>query len=156
MVVGLALVIAGIVDHGAAVGAEARAAGRSGTPAAWTALAASAFVGLSALAGTPLLRDHPSLAQASRAQTEELAALEARLGALAPGARRERVRVRKQFGSRDRVVDHAWMLSPWGLQAWLELVFPDRRFEVELDTLRRPERTHWNLVVVEQAPPTGG
>jgi len=29
-----------------------------------------------------------------------------------------------------KAVDDAWMISPWGLEAWLEIVYPERRFKV--------------------------
>ena len=153
LVVGLALVLAGFVDRSRVQSGEASARGEAPSRPARALLAAAVIVALTALAGAPLWRAQPALAEASRTQTEELAALEARLRALPPGDHRERVRVRKQYGSTDRVVDHVWMLSPWGLQAWLELVFPDRHFEVDHDRFVRPEQTHWNLLVIETAAP---
>jgi hypothetical protein len=50
-------------------------------------------------------------------------------------------------GIMDDAVDHAWMLSPWGLQAWLEMSFPDTPMKVGLNTNAAPSRSHWNLVL---------
>lgn len=156
LVVGLALVLAGFVDRARALAVAADGAGRPSSVAARGLLAAAAIVSFSALAGAPLWRDQPALALASRTQQQELAALEAKLRGRAPGDHRDRVRVRKVYGSPDPSVDHAWMLSPWGLQAWLELAFPERHFVVETDRFARPDPRYWNLIVLEHAQPVEG
>jgi len=155
LVIGLSLVLAGFVDRGVVRRAEVRATAGARCRRANALLAAAALVAFTSLAGAPLWRGYPAFAEASATQTKELGDLEARVGAGPLEARGERIRLRKLEPSADRVVDHVWMLSPWGVQAWLELTFPGRVFEVERDRLRRPEPTHWPLVIVERTPTPG-
>jgi len=103
-----------------------------------------------ALAGSTLWYDYPGLAEASRIQKSELSALEGEIRSRPP-QRPMAIAVRRQVGITDKAVDHAWMLSPWGLQAWLEMSFPDTPLQVQLNTNRR-SRTHWNLVLVPEEP----
>lgn len=98
------------------------------------------------LAGSPLWYDYPAITEASNIQKQELKAMADEIR-MRPPQRPTTMTLRKQVGITDNAVDHAWTLSPWGVQAWLEMRFPDTPFRVGLNRNARPSQSHWNLVL---------
>lgn len=111
------------------------------------AAASMAVAMIPGLAGSALWYDYPGIAEASRIQNSELQALTEEMR-LRPPRYQKRITVRRQVAIMDDAVDHAWMLSPWGLQAWLEMSFPDTPLKVGVSTNARQSRSHWNLALV--------
>ncbi len=144
MVAGLALVIAALVEGVLIIRTIKGAATR---PVLAFAAASMAVAMMPGLAGSTLWYDYPGLAEASRIQKSELQVLAEGIR-MNPPQRPTTVTVRRQVGIMDDAVDHAWMLSPWGLQAWLEMSFPGTPIQVGLDNNARPSRSHWNLVLI--------
>lgn len=116
------------------------------------AAASMAAAMMPGLAGSTLWYDYPGIAEASRIQKSKLQAVTEEIR-MRPLRFRMRITVRRQVGIMDDAVDHAWMLSPWGLQAWLEMSFPDTPIKVGVNTNAGQSRSHWNLVLVPGDPP---
>jgi hypothetical protein len=103
------------------------------------------------LAGSKLWYDYPGIAEASRIQKNGLRALSAEIRKH-PRQYGKRISVQRQVAILDDAVDHAWMLSPWSLQAWLEMSFPDTPIKVGVSTNARQSKSHWNLILVSGEP----
>lgn len=152
MVAGLSLVLAALVEG---IWITRTIMGATTRPVlAFSAAASMAVAMLPGLAGSTLWYDYPGIAEASRIQKSELQALTEEIR-LRPPRFRMRITVRRQVGITDDAVDHAWMLSPWGLQAWLEMSFPDTPIQVGVSTNAGQSRSHWNLVLVPGDPDSG-
>jgi hypothetical protein len=106
----------------------------------------TAFPIACALLGSPLWQPRGAFAEASRLQIAELSEFERTLrGSVGPSI--HDVRARRMVDVYDRGIDPAWMLSPWSLQAWAELTFPDRKIRVE-ENVARLDPVYWNLRVI--------
>lgn len=151
MVAGLALVLAALVEG---IWITRKVIGATTRPVLTFAAASMAVAMMPGLAGSTLWYDYPGLAEASWIQKGELRAL-ADAMRINPPQRRTTITVRRQVGIMDDAVDHAWMLSPWGLQAWLEMSFPDTPIQVGLNNNARQSRSHWNLVLIPGGPDDG-
>jgi hypothetical protein len=143
MVIGLSLIIAAVVE-----GMRITRTFRTTASRSLTAFAAASMVVamLSGLAGSPLWYDYPGFAEASRIQENEIRALTDGMRTR-PLQRPTTITVRRQVPIMDDAVDHAWMLSPWGLQAWLDMSFPDKPMRVGPNRNVGPSQSHWNLVL---------
>jgi hypothetical protein len=144
MVAGLSLVLAALVEG---IRVARTMVGVTTRPVLALAAASVAVAMIPGLAGSTLWYDYPGLAEASRIQQSELQTLAdefRRRPPLQPTA----IRVRRQVAIMDSAVDHAWMLSPWGLQAWLEMSFPDTPIRVDLNNNATQSQSHWNLVLI--------
>jgi len=148
MVAGLSLALAALAEG---IRITRTITGVTRRPVLVFAAASMAVPMMPGLAGSTLWYDYPGIAEASRIQKSELQALteEIRMRPLRQG---KRITVRRQVGIKEGAIDHAWMLSPWGLQAWLEMSFPDRPIKVGVNTNARQSQSHWNLVLVPADP----
>lgn len=144
MVAGFSLALAALAEGTWIATASGTMANRARIAFAAVVVAVAVIPGL---VGSPLWYDYPGFAEASRIQQNELRALTDGLRTR-PLRYPTAVTVRRQVGIVDDAVDHAWMLSPWGLQAWLEMSFPDKPIRVGPDPNVRQSRTHWNLVLI--------
>jgi hypothetical protein len=151
MVAGLSLVLAALVE-GIWITWTIVAATKRPVIASAAALTAVSMV--PGLAGSKLWYDYPGLAEASRIQKNELQALSEEIR-MHPPRYGKRITVRRQVAILDDAVDHAWMLSPWGLQAWLDMSFPDTPIKVGVSTNARQSQSHWNLLLVPRDPDGG-
>jgi hypothetical protein len=144
MVAGLALILAALAEGISITRGIAHA--RRG-PALALAAATLVLAMMPGLAGSTLWYGYPALAEASRIQKRELQVLADEIRTRPP-QNPVAITVRRQVGITDKAVDHAWMLSPWGLQAWLEMSFPDTPYHISRNNKARPSRSHWNLVLI--------
>ena len=144
MVAGLALILAALAEGIAITRGVAHARRRSALALAAATLVLAMMPGL---AGSTLWYGYPALAEASRIQKRELQVLADEIRTRPP-QNPVAITVRRQVAISDKAVDHAWMLSPWGLQAWLEMSFPDTPYHVSMNNNARPSRSHWNLVLI--------
>ena len=92
-----------------------------------------------ALSGSALLRTYPGMDRASRAQRQTLVALELAIPVAREGELL-RVDLRRSIPVESRIVDSFWLMAHWGLQGWLDMNFPDRRYEVRVQ--QRPGVPH--------------
>jgi hypothetical protein len=143
MVAGLALVLAALVQGIWITQSIPNA--RIRIPAALAAVSLAVMM-TSGITGSKLWYGYPGIAEASRIQKNELIVLTDRMQTRPP-QRPITLRVRRQVGIMDEAVDHAWMLSPWGLQAWLEMSFPDVPVQLGPNNNARISRSHWELVM---------
>ncbi len=84
-----------------------------------------------ALQGSILIRSYPEWTRATRTQTQFLTALEQKIES-SPPYEYIAVNIRRSEPVISRTVEPFWMLAPWGLQAWLDLRFPERPYKVIL------------------------
>lgn len=146
---GAALVLGALAEAAAgAIRAPRSAAPRAlGCAAAGVVLAA----GAAALAGSPLVRSYPQLAEATRVQDELLVGLGR---TIASADRREEIDVdlRRRIEVGARALDDVWMIAPWGLAAWLELEYPDHSYHVS--TVVRPQTptAQFWAVIISSSP----
>lgn len=144
MVAGFSLALAALAEG---IGMTIRAKDAAARPIVALAAVSAAVALLPGLAGSASWYGYPAFAEASRIQENELRALTEGMRTR-PLRHPTAVTVRRQIGVMDSAVDHAWMLSPWGLQAWLDMSFPGKPVEVRPDNRAGQSRTHWNLVLV--------
>jgi len=144
MVAGLALILAALAEGISITRGIAHARRRSALALAAAMLVLGMMPGL---AGSTLWYGYPAFAEASRIQKRELQILADELRARPP-PKPVVITVQRQVAITDKAVDHAWMLSPWGLQAWLEMSFPDTPYHISMNNNVRPSRSLWNLVLI--------
>lgn len=125
-----------IFASGMLIGALAEAAvsvfRSGGWPGRGVAFASSvALVALAriALDGSMLSTPYPEFQHASRVQRQLLAAVEQRIDESTSFDYID-VDMMRRVPIAARAVDDVWMIGPWGLQAWIELVRPDRAYNV--------------------------
>lgn len=141
MTFSVGLLLGALAEGAARAIPEGQLAQRATAGAALVALAAIVWVGLN---GSALHSRYPELRRASRIQGQLLDALTQRIESsdyeyidvdLNP---RERVTA--------RAVDDVWMIAPWSLEAWLELVHPERPYQVSVN-VRDPADGYWSLTL---------
>ncbi|MBW1688242.1 MAG: hypothetical protein JRS35_24660 [Deltaproteobacteria bacterium] len=111
------------------------------------------LVAIGALHGSPLVTRHPEMGQATRYQTQALSSLKEKIDS-EPAGEVIDVDFRHKVPVHAKAVDDAWMISPWGLEAWLEIVYPERRFTVQ--PLRRqgmPIQDFWSVRLRQHRSP---
>jgi hypothetical protein len=143
MLAGASLMLAAVVDVALRAAREGTGRRRA-LGVAQLALAMIVVVG--GLRGSPAWHAYPGLAKASRIESDELAAL-ATLLATDPPKGRHPFSVQRQVVIHARAVDHAWMLAPWSVQAWVDLRFPELALRVERDDTRPRSAKYWHLVM---------
>jgi len=102
-------------------------------------------VALIALDGSAIRTDYPELRRATRVHAQLLDTFHERIAAASPD---EVVRAALPEGVpvEARAVDDLWLIAPWGLQAWLELEYPDRGYEVNITPLPPGQGRHfWSV-----------
>jgi hypothetical protein len=104
-----------------------------------------------AAAGSPLLRDYPGLAKASRIQRAQL--LDLRVKLEAESIRNViALRLRRRVQIPETAVDDAWMIATWGLQGWLDLEYPKLGLMAAPDPRARMSRIYREVVVRRKLP----
>jgi 4-amino-4-deoxy-L-arabinose transferase-like glycosyltransferase len=96
-------------------------------------LAGAALVAimLVVLGGSAIGTDYPELQIAARSHTQLLDAFDERF-ANSSASEQIHAALPDRIPVKSRAVDDFWVIAPWGLQAWLELEYPDRKYEVRL------------------------
>lgn len=102
-----------------------------------------------ALEGSPLFRPYPELARASRIHRQLLVALEQRIQSASPHDY-IKLELPRRVVVDSRVVDNFWIISHWGLQAWLDMRFEERPYHVVLE--RRDGVDHAEYAAVTLQP----
>jgi hypothetical protein len=128
----LPMVFSSAMGFGAATEATVQALRTGSAPARALALVACgmlAGVGLAALNGSALTTRYPELQRGARTQRQLLTATAQRIEASEPYDYIDAELMRRVPVSA-RAVDDVWLIGPWGLQAWLELVVPERSYKV--------------------------
>ncbi len=148
MVLGLALILGALAQG---IWITRMTTGVTSRPVLAFATVLMAMATLPGLAGSTLWHDYPGFAEASKIQKRGLQVLAEQMRRHPP-QRPTTITVPRQVGIMDGAVDHAWMLSPWGLQAWLEMSFPDTPVQVGLNNNIGQSRSHWNLVLTPGNP----
>jgi hypothetical protein len=112
------------------------------------ALFALAAIALVALGGSAIRTDYPELRRAKRTHAQLLDAFRERIADASPhevilASLPDSVPVEAS------AVDDLWLMAPWSLEAWLELEYPDRSYEVSV-TPRPPElgRGYWPVMLM--------
>jgi hypothetical protein len=152
MLVGVAMLLGGL---GEAVGLLLRRAeGRDRQIALGAGLGLLILCGM-AVHGSPIIHPYPQLAKATQVENRLLASLEERLGS-EPLEERLTFQLPRKVSVPATAVDHFWMMAPWTLEAWLELEYPERRFEVRRGEQSRKElsKRFWSVVLIPQRPDT--
>ncbi len=108
-----------------------RRGGRSHSWQGLVTLVVVLVVCLLALRGSPAVRRYPEMARASRIQRQLLSALALRIESSSPHDYID-VKLPRNVPVTSIGVDSFWMISHWGLQAWLELSLPEHRYKVGL------------------------
>jgi len=137
-----ALVLAGVAEGGVLAWRHGQLRGRAWSAA--TILVVSA-VAILALSGSSMLRPYPELARASRIHGQLLEALAQRIASAEEHEVIE-LEVQRRVHVDSRAVDGFWILSPWGLQAWLDMEYPGEDYEVALQ--QRPHVPHADFAAV--------
>jgi hypothetical protein len=98
-----------------------------------------------ALRGSPLFRPYPELARASRIHGQLLDAVALRIES-ADELEVIQLEVPRRVAVESRAVGDFWILSHWGLQAWLDMVYPEQAYEVVMQ--QRPGVPHGDFAAV--------
>lgn len=150
MVFAVALILGGA---GEGVAVICRHEGRAMRSLAIAAGAALLFVAIGALHGSPLVARYPQFGEATRYQNEALSSLKDKIDASAPGEVIHES-FRGKVPVRAKAVDDAWMISPWGLEAWLEIVYPELRFTLRSAQQRgAPDQEPWLATLWQHRDP---
>jgi 4-amino-4-deoxy-L-arabinose transferase-like glycosyltransferase len=124
-----------------------RARGRERCFAVGSGLALLVVCG-AALHGSPPITPYPELAKATKIQTDLLASIKQRLGT-ASSDKSLSVDLPRKVMVSATAVDHLWMMAPWTLEAWLELEYPERRFEVRrVEAQGKSSQRVWSVMVI--------